>query len=69
MKRSSVPNLAKMLHKNVDVRMKRERNFKGKLIGYDAFMNLVLTDVTHPEAISSFVVLRGDSVEVIDILS
>jgi small nuclear ribonucleoprotein (snRNP)-like protein len=66
MKKSSVPNLTRLLHKNVDVRLGGDRSFRGKLVGYDAFMNLVLADVACPGSTAPLVVLRGDSIEMID---
>lgn len=60
--KSVVPNLAKLVHTKVMVNMCNKHVFEGMLVGYDAFMNLVLTDVTRPENAKS-VVIRGECVE------
>lgn len=63
MKKNTIPNLTKLLHKRIALKMNNKHIFEGTLIGYDAFMNLVLTDVTRPGDINSTVVLRGECIE------
>lgn len=60
----------KSLEENVIVELKGGREFRGKLIGYDIHMNLVLEDaeeLSNGEALRKLgrVVVRGDNVVII----
>ncbi|KAH9412263.1 putative RNA-binding protein [Ordospora pajunii] len=63
MGRSAVPSLAKLLHKRVAIKMSNGVVLEGVIIGYDAYMNAVLSDVSEPEGIPFTVVVRGEFVE------
>ncbi|MGC1121445.1 MAG: LSm family protein [Candidatus Methanofastidiosia archaeon] len=60
----------KALDSNVIVELKGSREFRGKLVGYDIHMNLVLEEaeeLNNGEAVRSLghVVIRGDNVVLI----
>lgn len=61
--RSTVPNLTALLHKGVVVRTTNGCTFEGILVGYDAFMNVVLNSITQPEGFDSTAIIRGECVK------
>ncbi|AFN83025.1 small nuclear ribonucleoprotein G [Encephalitozoon romaleae SJ-2008] len=63
MGKSAVPNLASLLHKNVIVRVDGGHVLKGLLMGYDAFMNIVLSKITEPSEVGGSAIIRGEFVE------
>ncbi|CAD26611.1 SMALL NUCLEAR RIBONUCLEOPROTEIN G [Encephalitozoon cuniculi GB-M1] len=63
MGKSAVPNLASLLHKRIVVRIGGGHTLKGLLTGYDAFMNIVLSEVTEPSGVEDTAVVRGEFIE------
>lgn len=69
MGKSAVPNLASLLHKNVVVRIDGGHVLKGLFMGYDAFMNIVLSKIAEPSDVGHSAVIRGEFVEDITIMA
>ncbi|KAG5859708.1 putative small nuclear ribonucleoprotein [Encephalitozoon hellem] len=63
MGKSAVPNLTGLLHKKVAVRIDGGHTLKGLLMGYDAFMNIVLSGTMETDEAQSTAVIRGEFVE------
>ncbi|ADM11542.1 small nuclear ribonucleoprotein G [Encephalitozoon intestinalis ATCC 50506] len=63
MGKRAVPNLTGLLHKRVVVRIGGGQVIKGRLAGYDAFMNIVLSEITEPDDVESSAVVRGEFIE------
>ena len=63
MGRSAVPSLAKLLHTRVVIKMSNGVVLEGVILGYDAYMNAVLSDISEPEGMPFSVIVRGEFVE------
>ncbi|TBT98079.1 LSM domain-containing protein [Hamiltosporidium magnivora] len=60
-------DLSDLTNQYVKITVTKNRNFFGKLVGYDVHMNVVISDVTLPskETRNLYTVIRGDTIETI----
>ncbi|TBU08009.1 LSM domain-containing protein [Hamiltosporidium magnivora] len=60
-------DLSDLTNQYVKITVTKNRNFVGKLVGYDVHMNVVISDVTLPskETRNLYTVIRGDTIETI----
>lgn len=74
MTRVTIPELKKYMDRRLFLQVNANRRITGILRGYDAFMNLVIDEATeevapHDRRPLGLVVLRGNAVQLIEIIS
>ncbi|TBU04570.1 LSM domain-containing protein [Hamiltosporidium magnivora] len=67
MMKTTPKDLSDLTNQYVKITVTKNRNFVGKLVGYDVHMNVVISDVTLPskETRNLYTVIRGDTIETI----
>ncbi|KAK1347264.1 Small nuclear ribonucleoprotein-associated protein B [Hamiltosporidium tvaerminnensis] len=67
MMKTTPKDLSDLTNQYVKITVTKNRNFIGKLVGYDVHMNVVISDVTLPskETRNLYTVIRGDTIETI----